>query len=32
MVGKAYPWYYIVDKNVEGGRKVVDVWVPWKGW
>ncbi|VDB99581.1 unnamed protein product [Peniophora sp. CBMAI 1063] len=24
----AYPWYYITD----GGREVVDVWVPWKGW
>ncbi|TFK57115.1 hypothetical protein OE88DRAFT_1650696 [Heliocybe sulcata] len=27
----AYPWYYIVDSK-EGGDKVVDVWVPWKGW
>lgn len=29
---QAYPWYYIVDKNVDGGQTVVDIWVPWKGW
>ncbi|EKM83905.1 hypothetical protein AGABI1DRAFT_66972 [Agaricus bisporus var. burnettii JB137-S8] len=28
----AYPWYYIVDENVGGGREIVDIWVPWKGW
>lgn len=22
-----YPWFYVVD-----GDKIVDVWVPWKGW
>ncbi|KAF8078656.1 putative serine dehydratase domain-containing protein [Lyophyllum atratum] len=32
LIAAAYPWYYIVDKNVEQGKKVVDVWVPWKGW
>ncbi|KAG6857533.1 hypothetical protein H0H87_000132 [Tephrocybe sp. NHM501043] len=29
---QGYPWYYVVDKNFEDGRQVVDVWVPWKGW
>ncbi|BEJ11002.1 hypothetical protein CspHIS471_0104240 [Cutaneotrichosporon sp. HIS471] len=24
-----HPWFYIIDG---GGDKVVDVWVPWKGW
>lgn len=24
-----YPWFYVVQG---GGDKVVDVWVPWKGW
>lgn len=24
-----YPWYYVVE---DGGDKVVDVWVPCKGW
>ena len=28
---EAYPWYYIVDGE-EDGTKVVDIWVPWKGW
>lgn len=30
----AFPWYYIVDSGAEGGfgDRVVDVWVPWKGW
>ncbi|KII94064.1 hypothetical protein PLICRDRAFT_50053 [Plicaturopsis crispa FD-325 SS-3] len=33
LIAAAYPWYYIVDSDVEGGaEKVVDVWVPWKGW
>lgn len=32
LIAAAYPWYYIVDKNVEQGTKVVDIWVPWKGW
>lgn len=31
-IAKAYPWYYIVDSDVGGGREVVDIWVPWKGW
>lgn len=29
---QAYPWYYVVDKDVTHGRDVVDIWVPWKGW
>ncbi|KAI0778245.1 putative serine dehydratase domain-containing protein [Trametes elegans] len=27
-----YPWYYVVDSDVNDGNVVVDVWVPWKGW
>ena len=28
-----HQWFYIVDSSLEGGvEKVVDVWVPWKGW
>ncbi|KAJ7637085.1 putative serine dehydratase domain-containing protein [Roridomyces roridus] len=29
LIAAAYPWYYVVEG---GGRTVVDVWVPWKGW
>ncbi|KAJ2913396.1 hypothetical protein MD484_g7004, partial [Candolleomyces efflorescens] len=29
LIAAAYPWYYIVES---GGKEVVDVWVPWKGW
>ncbi|KAF9270101.1 hypothetical protein L218DRAFT_1071590 [Marasmius fiardii PR-910] len=32
LIAAAYPWYYIVDSTVSGGKEVVDVWVPWKGW
>ncbi|KAL1741199.1 putative serine dehydratase domain-containing protein [Schizophyllum fasciatum] len=32
LIAAAYPWYYIVDSDVEQGREIVDVWVPWKGW
>ncbi|KZT30548.1 hypothetical protein NEOLEDRAFT_1082625 [Neolentinus lepideus HHB14362 ss-1] len=31
LITAAYPWYYIVDSK-EGADKVIDVWVPWKGW
>ncbi|KAI0068228.1 hypothetical protein BV25DRAFT_1818616 [Artomyces pyxidatus] len=31
MIAAAYPWYYITD-SVDGKEKVVDIWVPWKGW
>jgi D-serine ammonia-lyase len=32
MIAAAYPWYVVVDSSVQGGKEVVDVWVPWKGW
>ncbi|KDQ16807.1 hypothetical protein BOTBODRAFT_30700 [Botryobasidium botryosum FD-172 SS1] len=38
MIAAAYPWYYVVDsedtaaEGEEVGGRVVDVWVPWKGW
>ncbi|KAF9568420.1 hypothetical protein CPC08DRAFT_813472 [Agrocybe pediades] len=32
LIAAAYPWYYIVDSDVEGGKSIVDIWVPWKGW
>lgn len=30
MTAAAYPWYYVVDSK--SPDRVVDVWVPWKGW
>ncbi|KAJ4486090.1 putative serine dehydratase domain-containing protein [Lentinula aciculospora] len=32
LIAAAYPWYYIVDPEVNEGKEVVDIWVPWKGW
>ncbi|KAH7916443.1 putative serine dehydratase domain-containing protein [Hygrophoropsis aurantiaca] len=33
LIAAGHPWYYIVDSSVEGGSdKVVDIWIPWKGW
>jgi len=33
MIAAAYPWYYIVDSSAAGDAdRVVDVWVPCKGW
>lgn len=33
MIAAAHPWYYIVDSGTAGGAdRVVDVWVPCKGW
>jgi D-serine deaminase-like pyridoxal phosphate-dependent protein len=32
FIDQAYPWYYVVDESVGGGREIVDIWVPWKGW
>ena len=33
MIAAAHPWYYIVDSGTaEGADRVVDVWVPCKGW
>ncbi|KAG2072611.1 hypothetical protein BDR04DRAFT_1230350 [Suillus decipiens] len=31
LIAAAHPWYYIIDSD-EGSNKVVDIWVPWKGW
>ncbi|KAF8140290.1 putative serine dehydratase domain-containing protein [Boletus edulis] len=33
LIAAGHPWYYVVDSDVDGSAdKVVDVWVPWKGW
>ncbi|KIJ45268.1 hypothetical protein M422DRAFT_30119 [Sphaerobolus stellatus SS14] len=33
LTAACYPWFYVIDSDVEGGSNVViDVWVPWKGW
>jgi D-serine deaminase-like pyridoxal phosphate-dependent protein len=33
LAAAAHPWFYIVDSDLPGGaEKIVDVWVPWKGW
>ena len=33
LIAAAYPWYYIVDSDSSVDEdRVVDVWVPWKGW
>ena len=33
MIAAAHPWYYIVDSGMaEDADRVVDVWVPCKGW
>lgn len=33
MIAAAHPWYYIVDSSTaENSQRVVDVWVPCKGW
>lgn len=33
MIAAAHPWYYIIDSSTaEGAGRVVDVWVPCKGW
>ncbi|KAF8577870.1 hypothetical protein K439DRAFT_1654968 [Ramaria rubella] len=33
MTAANHPWYYVVDSDLESGaERVVDVWVPWKGW
>lgn len=28
ITAASYPWYFVID----GSDKVVDVWVPWRGW
>jgi D-serine deaminase-like pyridoxal phosphate-dependent protein len=33
MIAAGHPWYYIVDSStVKDADRVVDVWVPCKGW
>jgi D-serine deaminase-like pyridoxal phosphate-dependent protein len=33
LIAAAHQWFYIVDSDIEeGSDKVVDIWVPWKGW
>ncbi|KAH9065716.1 putative serine dehydratase domain-containing protein [Lactarius vividus] len=32
LIAAAHPWYYITDSSTEDSDKVVDIWVPWKGW
>ena len=33
MIAAAHPWYYIIDSSTtEDAERVVDVWVPCKGW
>lgn len=33
MIAAAHPWYYIVDSGTaEDAERVVDIWVPCKGW
>ncbi|KAF9453848.1 hypothetical protein P691DRAFT_694040 [Macrolepiota fuliginosa MF-IS2] len=32
LIAAAYPWFYIVDQTEDNGKRIVDVWVPWKGW
>ncbi|KAK8845620.1 hypothetical protein IAR55_006336 [Kwoniella newhampshirensis] len=29
LVCANFPWFYVVE---DGGKQVVDIWVPWKGW
>jgi len=32
LIAAAHPWYYVVDSSQGKADRVVDVWVPWKGW
>ncbi|OAX34140.1 hypothetical protein K503DRAFT_859386 [Rhizopogon vinicolor AM-OR11-026] len=33
LIAAAHQWFYIIDSDTEEGTdKVVDIWVPWKGW
>ena len=33
LAAAAHPWFYIVDSDLlDSAEKIVDVWVPWKGW
>jgi len=33
LIAAGHPWYYVVDSDVDSSAdRVVDIWVPWKGW
>lgn len=33
LIAAGHPWYYVVDSDGDGSAdRVVDIWVPWKGW
>lgn len=35
LIAAGHPWYYVVDSSSNinrGADRVVDIWVPWKGW
>jgi D-serine deaminase-like pyridoxal phosphate-dependent protein len=32
VAGAGVGWYLVVDSEQDGGEKVVDVWVRWRGW
>ena len=32
LIAAGHPWYYIMDSSTGDKDKVVDIWVPWKGW
>jgi D-serine ammonia-lyase len=32
VAGAGFGWYLVVDGAVEGGERIVDVWVRWRGW
>jgi D-serine deaminase-like pyridoxal phosphate-dependent protein len=32
VAGAGMGWYLVVDSEQDGGEKVVDVWVRWRGW
>ena len=33
LIAAGHPWYYVVDSDVDSNAdRVVDIWVPWKGW
>jgi len=32
LIAAGHPWYYITDSSIGEKDKVVDIWVPWKGW
>ncbi|KAG2023651.1 hypothetical protein CC2G_001282 [Coprinopsis cinerea AmutBmut pab1-1] len=32
LIAAAHPWFYVVDSTSSDSSKIVDIWVPWKGW